>query len=76
MSIHSKDVLARLHNHPLFKKAMQNVSAEERAHIEGVVGAYVEQLSTSLTRVAAQPGAADAMKSVASGKAPVSGSTG
>ena len=76
MSVHSKDVLARLHNHPLYKKAMKGTSAEERAHIESVVSAFVNQLSTSLTQVAAQPGAAEAMKSAASGKAPVSGSIG
>lgn len=76
MSVHSKDVLARLHNHPLYKKAIQGASPEERAHIEKVVGAFVDQLSNSLTRVAAQPGAAAAMKSAASGKAPVSGSIG
>lgn len=76
MSISNKDILARLHNHPLFKKAMEGVSPTERAHIEKVVTAYVDQLSNSLTSVAAQPGAAAAIKSAVDGKAPVSGSTG
>lgn len=76
MSVNDREVMARLRAHPLFKKVIAGVSQKEREHIENVVSTFVGQLTNSLSIVASQPGASAAIKNVAEGRSPVSGSAG
>lgn len=74
--LYRKEVMERLRAHPLFKKAIANVSEAEQKHIESIVEDFVDKFAGSLASAASKPGFSQGLKDVASGKAPASGSAG